>query len=97
MFSAPTSDVMQGWVMAMMSLKFESEQRRESTTNDVPCRNVIYEPLDIGTLGTDAIIYCRFNQNLSRHQNYIILALVGTNSNPNKNLTLASGGSLMQT
>ncbi|KAI0228227.1 Docking protein 2 [Lamellibrachia satsuma] len=43
LFSAPTSGEIQEWVMALMALKFESEQRKDRS------RNVIYEPLDIAS------------------------------------------------
>ena len=59
---------MQEWVMALMALKYESEQRKDRS------RNVIYEPLDIGMLDTDIMMCCCFSEKLSIHQNYIIFA-----------------------
>ena len=49
MLSAPTSDEIQEWVMALMALKSDSEQRKKRTAKDVPRQTVV----DIGTLGTD--------------------------------------------
>ena len=52
-FSAPSSGEMQEWVMAMMALKFESDQRKNQPTADVPRQNAIYEPLGVGTYAED--------------------------------------------
>ena len=48
-FSAPSSGEMQEWVMAMMALKFETDERKNQPTANVPRQNDIYESLGVGT------------------------------------------------
>ncbi|KAK2192846.1 hypothetical protein NP493_21g02025 [Ridgeia piscesae] len=69
-FSAPSSGEMQEWVMAMMALKFETDERKKQPTANVPRQNDIYEPLGVASRltvpvkiePTDASRRCRLDE-----------------------------------